>query len=220
MIAKELISDIIVPLRTSDTVASARAMMQEFKVSHLPVVNNLAYLGLVAEDDLEERIPPETAIGNVKLSHARPMVDANLHIYDIIRMMSDMQLSILPVVDQEENYIGVVTNESLFGRLAKMTAVQNPGAIIVLEMSQNDYSLSEIAQIVESNDIRVLSMHIASRVDSTTMEVILKVNKQDITALINTFNRYNYTIKASYGEDQDPGDLKDRWDSFMNYLNV
>ena len=63
-------------------------------------------------------------------------------------------------------------------------------------------------------------MHIASRVDSTTMEVILKVNKQDITALINTFNRYNYTIKASYGEDQDPGDLKDRWDSFMNYLNV
>ncbi len=87
-------------------------------------------------------------------------------------------------------------------------------------MSQNDYSLSEIAQIIESNDARVLSMYITSRIDSTTMEVILKVNKQDISGIMNTFNRYNYTIKASYGEEEDPGDLKDRYDSLMNYLNV
>jgi len=220
MTAVELLSDIIVPLKTSDTVETALSMMQEFKVSHLPVVNNLSYLGLVSESDLDGGLETDTPVGNVKLSLSRPMVDDSQHIYDIIRMMSDMNLTLLPVVDSDENYTGVISHESLLGSLSKMAAIQNPGAIIVLEMSQNDYSLSEIAQIVESNDIRVLSMHITSKIDSTTMEVILKVNKQDITAVINTFNRYNYTIKASYGEEEDPGDLKDRYDSLMNYLNV
>jgi len=63
-------------------------------------------------------------------------------------------------------------------------------------------------------------VYVNARIDSTNMEVILKVNKQDINPVMSTFNRYNYTVKASYGEDEDPGDLKDRFDSLMNYLNV
>jgi predicted transcriptional regulator len=194
--------------------------MLEYKVSHLPVVNNQSYLGLVSESDINGDLDKDTPLGNVKLSLSRPMVTGIQHIYDVIRLMSELNLTLLPVVDADENYAGVISYESLLESLSKMAAIHNPGAIIVLEMSQNDYSLSEIAQIVESNDIRVLSMHIASKIDSTTIDVILKVNKQDITALINTFNRYDYTIKASYGEEEDPGDLKDRYDSLMNYLNV
>jgi len=102
----------------------------------------------------------------------------------------------------------------------KMAAVSQPGSVIVLEMSQNDYSMSEIAQIIESNDARILSMYITSKIDSTNMEVILKVNKQDLNSIIQTFNRYNYSIKASYGQEEDPEDLRDRFDSLMNYLNV
>ena len=220
MTALELISDIIVPLKTSDTVETAHSMMEEYKVSHLPVVNNLAYLGLVSEIDLENGAGPETPIGNIKLSLSRPMVSSYQHIYDVVRMMSELELSLLPVVDAEENFAGVISLETLTGNLTKMAAIQNPGAIIVLEMSQNDYSLSEIAQIIESNDAKVLSLYITSKIDSTTMEVTLKVNKHDISGIINTFNRYNYTIKASYSEKEDPDDLKDRYDSLMNYLNV
>jgi hypothetical protein len=101
-----------------------------------------------------------------------------------------------------------------------MAAINQPGSIIVLEMSQNDYSLSEIAQIIESNDAKILSMYITASIDSTLMDVILKINKQDLGAIIQTFNRYNYSVKASYGEEEDPEDLKDRFDSLMNYLNV
>lgn len=220
MTAIELLSDIIVPLKTSDTIETALSLLQEYKVSHLPVVNNLSYLGLVSESDITGDLDKETPLGNVKLSLSRPLVNGIQHIYDVIRIMSEMNLTLLPVVDTDENYAGVISYESLLGSLSKMAAIQNPGAIIVLEMSQSDYSLSEIAQIVESNDIRMLSLHITSKIDSTTMEVIIKVNKQDISALINTFNRYDYTIKASYGEEEDPGDLKDRYDSLMNYLNV
>ena len=102
----------------------------------------------------------------------------------------------------------------------RTAAINQPGSIIVLEMTQNDYSLSEIAQIIESNDAKILSMYITSRIDSTLLDVILKINKQDLNAIIQTFSRYNYTIKASYGEKEDPEDLRDRFDSLMNYLNV
>lgn len=220
MIASELISDIIVPLKTSDTVDTAISMMAEFKVSHLPVVNNHAYLALVSEDDLMLDVDLETPIGNVKLGLPRLMMSSDQHVYDVIRMMSENRLSLLPVVDSEENYIGVISLESLAVNMNKMAAVSQPGSVIVLEMSQNDYSMSEIAQIIESNDARILSMYITSRIDSTNMEVILKVNKQDLNGIIQTFNRYNYTIKASYGQEEDPEDLRDRFDSLMNYLNV
>ena len=200
---------------------TAISMMDEYKVSHLPVVNNLAYLGLVSEMDLEAGMDSiDSPIGSIKLSLSSPMINSYQHIYDVIRMMSEQKLTLLPVVDADENYLGAVSLESLSHSIASMAAIQNPGAIIVLEMSQNDYSLSEIAQIVESNDAKVLSMYITTSMDSTNMEVILKVNKQDISAIMSTFNRYNYSIKASYGESEDPDDLKDRFDSLMSYLNV
>ena len=220
MIASELISDIIVPLKTSDTVDTAISMMAEFKVSHLPVVNNDAYIALVSEDDLMSDVDLDTPVGNIKLSLSRLMINDYQHVYDVIRMMSEKRLSVLPVVDDQENYIGVVSLESLGANMNKMAAVSQPGSVIVLEMSQKDYSLTEIAQIIESNDARILSMYITSQIDSTTMDVILKINKQDVGGITQTFNRYNYNIKASYGEEEDPDDLRDRFDSLMNYLNV
>ncbi len=220
MIASELISDIVVPLKTSDTVENAISMMEEFKVSHLPVVNSRSYIALVSESDLIGSTGPDSPVGNIKLALPRLMISAYQHIYDVLRMMSEHKLSLLPVVDKDENYVGAISLESLTANMAKMAAINQPGAIIVLEMSQNDYSLSEIAQIIESNDAKILSVYVTARVDSTNMEVILKINKQDLNPIMSTFNRYNYTIKASYGEDEDPGDLKDRYDSLMNYLNV
>jgi len=220
MIASELISDIVVPLKTSDTVDVAISMMAEFKVSHIPVVNNHAYLALLTEDDLMSDVDLDAPIGSIKLALPRLMISDYQHIYDVIRMMSEHRLTLLPVVDQEENYVGSISLESLAVNMSKMAAINQPGAIIVLEMSQNDYSLSEIAQIIESNDARILSMYVTAQVDSTNMDVILKVNKQDLSAIMNTFSRYNYSVKASYGQEEDPEDLKDRYDSLMNYLNV
>jgi CBS domain-containing protein len=221
MIAKDLISDIISPLKTSDTVETAISLMDELRVSHLPIVNNRAYLGLVSDIDLQDHIENiDTPLGNIKLSHAKPMIASLEHIFDVIKMINDQGLTVLPVIDQDENYLGSVSLESLSKNLSTMAAIQQPGTIIVLEMSENDYSLSEIAQIVESNDAKVLSVYISSTIDSTTMEVVIKVNKQDITGIINTFNRYDYSIKAFYGREEDKDDLRDRFDSLMNYLNV
>ena len=220
MIASDLTSDIIVPIKTSETVDIAISMMAEFKVSHLPVVNNHAYIAFLSEDDLLSDVDLDTPIGNIKLALPRLMINAYQHIFDVIRMMSEHKLTLLPVIDEEENYLGSISMESLMNNMSKIAAINQPGAIIVLEMAQNDYSFSEIAQIIESNDANILSTYVTAKVDSTNMDVILKINKQDLAPIVSTFNRYNYTIKAQYGEKDDSDDLRDRFDSLMNYLNV
>jgi acetoin utilization protein AcuB len=220
MLAKDLISNSVIPLKTSDTGQYALDLMDDYKVSHLPIVNGDSLLGLITEDDILLINDPNEPIGNHQLSLTRPFVEESQHIYDVIKTFAVLRLSLLPVIDGKDNYVGVITMFDLVQNLSKMTAVQNPGGIIVIELNSNDYSLSEIGQIVESNDAKVLSLYIYSYPDSTKIDVVLKINKIDVRPVLQTFYRYNYTIKASYTEKDNTDDLLDRYDLLMNYLNI
>ncbi len=83
-----------------------------------------------------------------------------------------------------------------------------------------DYSLSEIARIIESNDAKILSLFVHSWPESTKIEVTLKINRVELGAILQTFNRFNYNIKAIFSEQDDLDDLRERYDSLMNYLNI
>lgn len=220
MLAKNLISNAIVPLRTSDSGINALTMMDEFKVRHLPIVNNVDFLGVVSEDDILNFNDPEKALGEHVLSLKKPFVTEEQHIYDIIKLIYELKLTAVPVLEKSKAYKGSIVMSELVARLAEMTSIQQPGAIVVLELNEREYMLSEIVQIVESNDTKILSMYTTSPLDSTRMEITLKLNKMDISAVLATFGRYNYTIKASFSEDQYWDDLMDNYNSLMNYLNI
>jgi Mg/Co/Ni transporter MgtE len=163
----------------------------------------------------------EEPIGNHNLSLFSPFVYEDQHIYEVIEMVARMDLSAVPVLDHNNNFLGLITTNELIQKFASLTALNHPGGILVLEMNVNDYSLSQIAQIVESNDAKILSVYLSSNEDSTKMEVILKINISDLTSVIQTFERYNYNIKASYLKDNDEDSLiKNRYELFMRYLNV
>ena len=92
------------------------------------------------------------------------------------------------------------------------------GGILVLEVSQSDYSMAQIGQIVESNNAKILSSTILSNPASTNLDVTLKINQEDLTAIIRTFERYDYVVKAEYQNGMGSDDLKWRYDALMNYL--
>ena len=124
------------------------------------------------------------------------------------------------MLDEKDEYLGSVSRMDVINSIAKMSAIENPGGIIVLEMSVNDYSLSEIAQIVESNDAKILNLCIATGIDSTKLEVTVKTNKINIEPILQTFMRYNYTIKATFAEKTNYEDMKERLDDFFHFLNI
>jgi signal-transduction protein with cAMP-binding, CBS, and nucleotidyltransferase domain len=220
MYARELISEDIPPLKTSDTGERALAWMDEFRVSHLPIVNNVDFLGLISESDILDFNSSSEPIGGHSLNLSRPYVFDYQHTYDVLKVMSSLKLSVIPVLNDKEQYLGLIHLSTLLQHFAEMASMKESGGLLVLELNLHDYSLSEIARIVESNDAKILSSYISSHIDSTKLEVTIKINRTDLSAIIQTFNRYNYTIKASFHQSEYVDDLKDRFDSFMSFLNI
>jgi signal-transduction protein with cAMP-binding, CBS, and nucleotidyltransferase domain len=220
MYARELISEDIPPLKTSDTGERALAWMDEFRVSHLPIVNNVDFLGLISESDILDFNSSNEPIGGHSLNLSRPYVFDYQHTYDVLKVMSSLKLSVIPVLNDKEQYLGLIHLSTLLQHFAEMASMKESGGLLVLELNLHDYSLSEIARIVESNDAKILSSYISSQIDSTKLEVTIKINRTDLSAIIQTFNRYNYTIKASFHQSEYVDDLKDRFDSFMSFLNI
>jgi acetoin utilization protein AcuB len=221
MVAKDLISEVIPSLKTSDLGQTALNWMEIFRVSHLPIVNNQDFLGLISDSDIYDMNQPEEPIGNHTLTLLKPYVDGEQHIFEVIGLASRLKLSVVPVLDSNNHYKGVITTSDLIRHLAGISSMDQPGAIIVLELIERDYSLSQIAQIVESNNVKVLSMYITSPPESTKLEVTLKVNTSELISVIRTFERYNYEVKT-WVSNNDSMDrfYSERFDLLMKYLNI
>ncbi len=221
MLPREYINDTIVPLKTSDTGKTALSIMDEFRVSHLPIVNHEKLLGLVSDADIYGQNMPDEPLGNHRLSLPRPYVYLHSHFFDAVRIAATDKLSLVPVLDEKENYQGCITLSRMVTVMGDMASVQQPGGIIVLEVNSHDYALSEIARIVEYNDAKVLSAYVTTFPDSTRLEVTIKVNRMDVSPILQTFARYNYQINASFSEQSHHDELlSSRYDSLMNYLNI
>lgn len=187
----------------------------------MPVFNSNQFLGLLSEIDIYNMSDPDLPISESTVALKRYFVNEYQHIYDIIKMMSSSDLSILPVLGEKDAYLGAITASNLVRLLGERSVINNPGGIIVLELNQNDYVLSQIAQIVESQDGKILSLFITSDKDSTKLEIAMKLNIMELQPLIQTLNRYNYIIKATYSEDEEMHeDMHERYNSLMNYLNI
>lgn len=219
MIAANLLSQSIVPLKTSDTGQEALSIMSDFYVKHLPIVNNKQLLGLLSEDDILDH-DIEEPVGSFRLSMQRPYVKANDHIFEVIRTMSEFNLTVIPVVDQEDNFLGLISQDDLLKFFANIGSFTEPGSIIVFEMNKQDYSLAEIARIVESENATILSSFITTNLDSLNIDLTIKVNRHDIQGIVKTFERFDYRIKASFQEADYFDTFKDRYQSLMSYLNI
>jgi len=221
MLAKDLISDVIPALRTSDSGQKALYWMDIFRISHLPIVNNKDFLGLISDKDIYDLNMAEEPIGNHSLSLFSPYVTFDQHIFEVIEIASRLNLSVVPVLDHNNHYQGLITMNHLIHYFGELSALKQPGGIIVLEININDYSLSEIAQIIEGNDAKILSLYVNSHSNSMKMEVSIKINRKELTSIIQTFNRYNYIIKASFMDENDLNSLyENRYEQFMKYLSI
>jgi CBS domain-containing protein len=219
MVAQQLISDVIPPLKTSDNIQTVLDRMAEFRVSHLPIVNELQLLGVVSDLDLIELQDYGSALGSVPLSISNACVSKEQHIYDVIRLFAEKRLSLVPVIDENKNYLGSISINSIVEYVANLTSVKEPGGIIVIEINNRDNSLSHISQIVESNNAQVLSSYITSFPESTRLEVTLKLNRTDLSAIVASFLRYDYTVVATYNDLKADEGSSDRYDQLMNYLS-
>lgn len=218
MRAIDLITEEIPPLVHTDTGEKAMIWMDEFKVSHLPVLKNGNFVGVVSESDILDHMDLEETLDVLFQHLPRPYVTQNVHLFEVLARMAEFRLSVLPILDEQELYVGCTSIYRVMVELANSNSLKEVGGILVLEVNTVDYSMAQIAQIVESNNARILSSYIFTNPDSTKLDVTLKINQVDLTRIIRTFERYDYFIKGTFQNSNDDDDMKWRYDSLMNFL--
>lgn len=214
-----MISSTIPTLNLEDPVAQALELMSEFHVSQLPVVDNEKYLGLVFEEDLMN-VDENAVLKTIDTHFSKVAVNANSHFIEAVQTVNDYNLSIVPVVDKESEFIGAIPADVLLRELGKITGASIPGGVIVLEMEQRSFSFSELSKLVETNDAQITQLNSYWDTNSNAFLVTLKINKFEISDIIATFQRYEYTVKYYFGEELYVNELKSNYDHLMNYLNI
>ncbi len=220
MKVEDLISEYIPPLKYTETGERALNWMNEFRVSHLPVLHGNEYVGLVSDDDIFDMADPEHQLKDELINLPKPFVYSDRHVYDVMKLISDLKITTVPILNRENKYIGCTDLLYLMSQITAVGSIKETGGILVLKMAVHDYSLTEISRIVEENDAKILSSYVSSKSDSTEIEVTLKINDVHLDRIIRTFERYDYVISETYAKGNHTEDIKKRYDELMNYLNM
>ena len=220
MLLRNYITDTIPPLKTTDSAGTALRWMTEFRQSNLPVISEAGYAGVVCEKDLLKAENPEAPLISLSVPFSRHFLNEYQHIFDAIKFAANHDYTIVPVLNDKEQYLGLITIMEIIKALAEANSVQNPGGIVVLEVNKSDYSLGSITRIVEAEGAQILSSNAVVSPDPNIVDVTLKVNKVDLTRILAGFYRNNFDVKASYHQSEFQQDVQSRYDAFMNYLKM
>ncbi len=219
--AENLISGTIPVVHPSDTGQKVLNCMDLYRVSHLAVTNGTEYLGLVSDQFIGDLALENTALEGHLAHLLTPHAHPGHHLFEVAALMARLRVSLMPVVDEEHRYMGSVTWQSVSERFAQLISLQEPGGVLVLRTTWHNYSPAQIGQIAESSDTRILSLFVSRIPDSDFLEITLKLDKVDLSPLIQTFERYGYQIAASIMDESLLHDLyEDRLGQFFRYINV
>ncbi|MEO8147848.1 MAG: CBS domain-containing protein [Bacteroidia bacterium] len=222
MLTKDLINNHISPLRLSDNGIKAMRKMKEFNLDHMPVVDNSSYLGLVAEKDILIKLSSlEKSLGesNIAILNKGTIKDSQ-PLAEVARLMAKENISLVPVLDEYDRYLGVVTLMDVFKYYNDSGMIQGPGGMIVLEMKLRDYSLSHISRIAEEEGAKIFNVRAVPAQEDGNMLITLKFNCNDLSRIVSSLNRHGYQIVESHHHGDQADDLMSRYDILMNFFNT
>ena len=219
MLSNQLITNNYPTVEPKDRVSLALQLMEEFDMLHVAIVNNNKFIGLIGKDDLLDAnenakllvLQNEFFVGSVKSGE---------HFLSALRLASQNNLSLVPVVGAEKEWIGAITTADLLKASTAFTGAEEQGAIIVLEMEQKSYSFGEITRLVETNDAYITQFNTTPETETGLLLVTIKINKLEVSDIISTFQRYDYTIRYFIGEEHYENELRYNYDNLMTYLKV
>ena len=221
MIALELINHMIPPLKLTDDGHKSIVWMEELRTNQLAVVEKGKFLGFISEEIILEKNDSKKPVSAYDLYGDDCYVFEDQHFYDVIKVASAYENQLVAVLSKENIFMGVIAIEDTIAAFAQSTAVQDPGAIVVLSMNQRDYSLAEIGRLVEGEHAKILSSCVSNDImDATKIKLTLKINKTDLSPIIATFERFGYKIIGRFQEVEKRSSDQERYDMLMKYLNI
>lgn len=220
MLTVDLINNNIPRLQLQDSIIKAIQLVNDFTVTHLPVVSEEKFLGLISEEDLLDAKDSKLTVEALQEHFLPAMVRENMHFLNAVNASIQFDTNIVPVVTEEKGLVGVISTVDLMKTLGNFAGANEIGGIIVLEMERSQFAISEISRIVESNDATIL--HLNSNADAVTglLTVTLHLNKREIAAIVATFERYEYDVIYYFGNEKFENEIHSNYRHLMNYLDI
>ncbi|MGI9525689.1 MAG: CBS domain-containing protein [Weeksellaceae bacterium] len=218
MLITNLITAEFVPITLKSTVEDALDIINGFKLSHIPVFEGLTFLGNISEIYLNERNPKEE-LSVSKMNFEKFYLEENTTIFDAVRIFYRNETNIIPVLDDQEKYLGYITADEVMGELSRMPFLSELSAMITVKIPTKQFSISEVAKIVESNNGRILGCFISGFSEDMT-EVTIRFNAESLSSVVATFERFGYLIKFQFFNDEKVDLLQDRYKQLMRFMDV
>ncbi len=220
MLTIDLINSNIPRLQLKDSVSKALQLITDFRVTHLPVVENEKFLGLVSEDDLLDQEELKMPIELMQESFILDKVHDNEHFLNAVTCSNRIDSTVVPVINDENELMGVITTDILLHTLGNFAGTNEIGGIIVLEMERSQFAISEISRIVESNDATILHLNTTVHAETGMLTVTLHINKKEISAIVATFERYEFDVIYFFGNEKFENEIHSNYRHLMNYLDI
>ena len=203
---------------SQDSIAVVQEFFDELTFSHFPVIEEEVYIGSIASEDIET-FDGSKKIFDYKFSLEGFFARNNMVWLEVLEVFAKNNTNLVPVLDDKNKYIGYYEITDIIKFFSKTPFLFESGKIIVNKKRQEDYSLSQITQIIESNNGKTLGLFV-SGTDAENIEVTIKINAGPINEIIQTFRRYDYEIVSDHHEDNYINTLKERSDYLDKYLNI
>ena len=220
MLAVELNNNDIPQLELHDTVAKALQLASDFKVSHLPVVAEEKFVGLISEEDLLDANNKNMLIELLQKDFIPASINENDHFLQAVNVSNQYQTNIVPVINLDKELLGTISGQTLLKTLGSFSGSQEIGGIIVLEMERSQFAISEISRIVESNEATILHLNTTLQAETGLLRVTIHINKRELSALIASFERYEYEVVHYFGEERFENEIQTNYRHLMNYLDI
>jgi len=220
MLTVELINNNIPRLQLQDSVAKALGLASDFRVSHLPVVAEEKFLGLISEEDLLDAEDTRIPIEGMQEHFIQAAVRDNEHFLNAVNCSNQFDTNVVPVLNEEKEMLGVITIHDLLKTIGNFSGANEIGGIIVLEMERSQFAISEISRIVESNDATIYHLNTTTDPDTGMLTVTIHINKKEISAIVATFERYEFDVIYYFGNEQFENEIHSNYRHLMNYLDI
>jgi Mg/Co/Ni transporter MgtE len=208
----------IKPLKHIDSIGEALDLFEDFSYSHFPVTEDGIYIGCVTKETVEFS-NSEALINDSRFHFERFFVRSSMIWLDVLEIFAKNDANILPVLDEKNNYVGYYELEDVIRFLHETPFLKEEGGILIIEKELNTFSMSQVAQIIESNNAKILGLFI-SNVANNKVEITVKISQSGLNEIIQTFRRYDYEIISEHQEDSYLNSLKERSDYLDKYLNI
>lgn len=220
MLTVDLINQNIPRLKPEDSLKKALQLISDFKVTHLPVVADDKFLGLVSEDDLLDVEGQNVFMENMQEYLVVAAVPKDAHFLIAVNCSIQFDTNVVPVIGAENVYVGSITTSDLLKALGNFSGANEIGGIIVLEMERSQFAISEISRIVESNDCTILHLNTITHAETGLLTVTIHINTREISTVVATFERYDYHVVYNFGIEQFENEIDRNYKNFMHYLDI